>query len=93
MSNVEIKSQLPVKVGSSLCLKCPYELEKGEKIIGIQWFKENETFYHFTRGLASERPDPRAKPFKIMFGNPGFQVNVSSITYSHLNPCHCVGFQ
>lgn len=48
MTKLEIEAESTLREGSSVCLKCLYDLERGEEFEAIEWYKDNHLFFIYT---------------------------------------------
>lgn len=60
--------------GTTLCLKCQYSMDPNENLSGIQWYRNDNPFYYYTRGASKGD-----KPLDLYYSTDTFEVNVSNI--------------
>lgn len=67
---------VPMKINSSTCLRCSYNLGAYDRLSGVEFFKDNLPFYHYRRGPENWFSQ-NGPPMKLSFPSNSFEVDVS----------------
>ena len=65
---VQLKVPVYAPRNSSVRLECHFELEPGEGLQSVKWYKNGKEFYRYV---------PRDDPRKTVFAQPAFAIDVS----------------